>query len=245
MGKVLAAIYLFYSALIFIALMFLVFPLILLFSALLNADNGKNAVLFFLRFWSWCFSIATFVLVKTTHKNTVNLTVAHIYVGNHGSYLDAIASCISIPQFFSPLGKIEMTKIPVFGLIYKRIVVLIERNNKESRELAVLSLKKDIANGQSILIFPEGTMNTSKQLLNPFYDGAFRIAIETQTPILPFVIINNRKLLPRKNPLKARPGILNVVFLPAINVNNFTLDDLPQLKQTVFNLMEKAITKHS
>ena len=107
MGKVLAALYLFYAALIFIALMFLVFPLILLFSAVLNADNGKKAVLFFLRFWAWCFSIATFFWVKTTHKNTVNLTIAHIYVGNHGSYLDAIASCISIPQFFSPLGKIE------------------------------------------------------------------------------------------------------------------------------------------
>jgi 1-acyl-sn-glycerol-3-phosphate acyltransferase len=170
--------------------------------------------------------------------------VPHIYVGNHGSYLDAITVCIAIPQFFSPLGKMEMTKIPVFGAIYKRIVVLIDRSNKESREQSVIALKKDIAGGVSILIFPEGTMNKGKAALSEFYDGAFRIAIETQTPLLPFVMINNRKLLPRINPLKAHPGILTTVFMEPIGVNGLQIQDLPLLKQKVVHLMEDAIKKY-
>ena len=244
MRKVLTALYLFYAALIFIGLMFLVLPLVLIASAVLNVNSGKKTILFFLRCWAWLFSVPSFFWVKTTNKHLINVKQPHIYVGNHGSYLDAIAVCISVPQYFSPLGKVEMTKIPVFGLIYKRIVVLIDRSSKESREKSVNALKADLAKGESILIFPEGTMNKTQQPLSEFYDGAFRIAIETQTTLMPFVMINNRELLPRVNPLKAHPGIIETIFIPPVDVKGLTIDDLPALKQKVFNLMEAEILKH-
>ena len=187
------------------------------------------------------FSLLSFFWVTTKNKHLVNRSKSHIYVGNHGSYLDAIAVCISIPQYFSALGKVEITKVPIFGLIYRRIVVLIDRSSKESREQSVAVLKKEIADGQSILIFAEGTMNQTERPLADFYDGAFRIAIETQTPIIPFVMINNRKLLPRKDPLKARPGLITTIFLPEVSVIGLTMDDVPVLKRKVYDLMENAI----
>lgn len=245
MRKVLTALYLLYAALIFIGLMFIVLPLVLVASAVLDASTGRRLILFFLRCWAWGFSIPTFFWVKTINQHIINRNLPHIYVGNHGSYLDAIAVCLSIPQYFSPLGKVEMTKIPVFGLIYKRIVVLIDRSSKESRAQSVNSLKSDLAKGESILIFPEGTMNKTELHLSEFYDGAFRIAIETQTTLMPFVMISNRELLPRVNPLKARPGIIKTIFITPVDVKGLTLDDLPMLKQKVFDLMEEAILKHS
>jgi len=245
MRKVLTALYLFYAAIIFIGLMFMVLPFVLIASALLNVNSGKKIILFFLRCWAWLFSVPSFFWVRTTNQHLINLKQPHIYVGNHGSYLDAIAVCISIPQYFSPLGKVEMTKIPVFGLIYKRIVVLIDRSSKESREKSVNALKADLAKGESILIFPEGTMNKAEQPLSEFYDGAFRIAIETQTTLMPFVMINNRELLPRVNPLNAHPGIIETIFITPVDVKGLTIDDLPALKQKVFNLMEETILQHS
>lgn len=245
MRKVLSGIYLFYGALIFIALMLIALPFVLLASAIMPQHSGKHVILFLLRGWAWIFSLTSFFWVKTVNKNLINRNVPHIYVGNHGSYLDAVAICIAIPQFFSPLGKIEMTKIPIFGAIYKRIVVMIDRSSKESREQSVAALKQDIANGVSILIFPEGTMNKTAKPLTDFYDGAFRIAIETQTPLMPFVMINNRALLPRIDPLKAHPGLLTTVFITPVEVKGMTIDDLPLLKQRVFDLMEEAILKHS
>jgi 1-acyl-sn-glycerol-3-phosphate acyltransferase len=245
MTKVLSALYLIYTGIIFITLMFIALPFVLFASALFKPMVAKRCILFFLRCWAWCFSILSLFWVKTNHQNLINKNIPHIYVGNHGSYLDAIAVCISIPQYFSPLGKIEMTKIPIFGSIYKRIVVLIDRSSKESREKSVNALKKDIANGQSILIFPEGTMNKTDKPLSEFYDGAFRIAIETQTPLMPFVMLKNRELLPRINPLKAKPGIITTIFITPIAVNGLTIEDLPALKQKIFNLMEEAILKHS
>lgn len=245
MRKVLAILYLVYAALIFIALMLIVLPFVLLASAILRNEAGKHAILLLLRCWAWAFSILSCFWVKTLHKELINQQVPHIYVGNHGSYLDAVAVCISVPQYFSPLGKVEMTKVPIFGMIYKRIVVMIDRSSKESREQSVAALKKDIKKGQSILIFPEGTMNKTAQPLSEFYDGAFRIAIETQTPVLPFVMVNNRNLLPRIKPLNAHPGLLTTVFIPAVPVKGLQLEDLPQLKQKVFDLMEEAILKYS
>lgn len=245
MRKVLTALYLFYAALIFIGLMFLVLPLVLIVSAILNVSTSKKAILFFLRCWAWGFSIASFFWVKTINKHLIDPSLPHIYVGNHGSYLDAIGVCISVPQYFSPLGKVEMTKVPIFGLIYKRIVVLIDRSSKESREKSVNALKGDLAKGESILIFPEGTMNKTGQPLSEFYDGAFRIAIETQTTLMPFVMINNRELLPRISPLKAHPGLIKTIFITPVNVKGLTLDDLPVLKQKVYDLMEETILKHS
>ncbi len=245
MRRILSTIFLFYAAIIFIALMFVALPFVLLFSAILPLNTGKRAILIVLRTWAWLFSILSLFWIRTKNKEIVDLNKSHIYVGNHGSYLDAVAVCLSIPQYFSALGKVEITKVPVFGLIYKRIVVLIDRSSKESREQSVNALKKDITNGQSILIFAEGTMNQTEKPLTDFYDGAFRIAIETQTPIIPFVMINNRKLLPRKHPLKARPGIITTILLPEISVAGLSLEDVPELKKKVYDLMEEAILGNS
>lgn len=222
-------------------LMLAALPFVLIFSTILPANTAKRAILVVLRTWVALFSLLSCFWVKTQHKKSINHSKSHIYVGNHGSYLDAIAVCLSIPQYFSALGKIEMTKVPIFGLIYRRIVVMIDRSSKQSREQSVETLKKDISNGQSVLIFAEGTMNQTEKPLANFYDGAFRIAIETQTPIIPFVMLNNRKLLPRKNPLKARPGLITTVFLPEVSVIGLTMEDVPALKKKVYDVMEEAI----
>lgn len=245
MKKVLSILYLVYAGLIFISLMFIILPFVLIASAVLPANASKRIILYLLRFWAWMFSLTSFFWVTTKNKAIIDQKQPHIYVSNHGSYLDAVAVCISLPQYFSPLGKVEMTKIPIFGLIYKRIVVLLDRSSKESRAHSVAILKAVIARGESILIFPEGTMNKTDQPLSEFYDGAFRIAIETQTNIMPFVMINNRKLLPRVNPLKAHPGVIETIFIEPIEIKGLTIDDLPMLKKNVFDLMEIEILKHS
>ncbi len=241
MSKVLSALFLLYAGLVFIFFMFIALPFVLIATALFNPLTGKRMGLFFLRCWAWGFSLFTFYWVRTENVDSVDLEIPHIYVGNHGSYLDAIAVCIGVPQSFSALGKIEMAKVPVFGWIYKRIVVMIDRSSKESREESVLSLKAEINKGQSILLFPEGTMNKTTAPLSDFYDGAFRIAIETQTPIQPFVILNNRKLLSRLKPLTAHPGLITMIFLPAVAVEGYGINDVELLKRKVHGLMEEAI----
>jgi len=126
-------------------------------------------------------------------------------------------------------------------MIYKRVVVLIDRKDKESRARSVEELKIDLARGQSILIFPEGTMNKTESDLADFYDGAFRLAIETQTDIAPMVILNARTLLPRANPLDIKPGSITCVFDEPVEVSGLIAEDLEDLKAKVRKRMEYLI----
>ncbi len=240
MRKIISAIHLTLGLIAFFTIMLIVLPFIVLFSYL-PGKYGAQIPFALLRFWSFTFAaISGFYFTVKRNKN-VKKDQTYIYVCNHGSYLDAPAVVLAAPNAFKPLGKIEMSKIPFFGFIYTRVVVTLNRSDKESRAASVEKLKKVLADGISILIFPEGTMNTTPNVLKEFYDGAFRIAIETQTPIAPFVLINSRELMPRKDPFAVRPGIIKAIFADPISVNEYTIDDLEKLKTRVYNEMERLI----
>jgi 1-acyl-sn-glycerol-3-phosphate acyltransferase len=87
-------------------------------------------------------------------------------------------------------GKYEMVKYPVFGLIYRSAAILVDRRDPEHRAQSLRALRAAIARGISIFIFPEGTFNETGKPLKDFYDGAFRIAAETQTPIKPILFVD-------------------------------------------------------
>ena len=240
MRKIAGAIYLFYSLSVFFAVMFLLLPFFLLFS-LLPSKISYPLLFSCIRLWSWI--TMTFIFIKiNTHKNPKwDKNKSYIYIGNHGSYLDAPAVILSTPSIFKPLGKIEMAKFPVFGWIYKKMVIMVDRKDKESRAASVAALKAELNAGMSILLFPEGTMNTSELMLKDFYDGAFKISIETQTPIAPMLLLNAKKMLPRKQPIMFSPGVLQVICADIISPENYTMDNVEAYKQAVFNAMNNQL----
>jgi 1-acyl-sn-glycerol-3-phosphate acyltransferase len=243
MRKFFGALFIAYGLIVFFSVMLLVLPFIIITSFIPN-KYGATIPFFFLRVWAALFSILCLFFYKVKGREKIDQNKPYIYVANHGSYLDSTSVVLATPTSFKPLGKIEMSKIPMFGFIYSRVVVMVDRSTKESRSASVEKLKELLKRGISILIFPEGTMNRTPNHLTDFYDGAFRIAIETQTPIAPFVVINARNLMPRNNPLTIRPGIMKIVFSDPIEVNTYTLDDLETLKQKVYKIMEELIIKN-
>jgi 1-acyl-sn-glycerol-3-phosphate acyltransferase len=225
--------------------MMLVLPFILLSTWVLKGKKSQDMCFIFIKGWAWLFSKLCFFPVRIKNKELVDPEEAYIYVSNHNSYLDTFVAVMAIPKSFKPLGKIEMLKTPIFGLIYRKIVVLIDRKSPESRAKCIQDLKMELASGQSILIFPEGTMNRTDTPLAHFYDGAFRLAMETQKPIAPLVIINARNLLSRKHPLDAKPGPLSAILAEPIAVDGLVEADLPKLKEQVCQVMEKLIVANS
>ena len=236
--------YLVWGLVSFFVFMILMMPFILLSYALLNGKKATDVVFKFLNIWAGGVNLLMGYRYQVIGKHLVKKSQAYIFVVNHSSYLDSLAVVRVIPQSFKPLGKVEMVKIPIFGLIYKKLVVLIDRSSKESREKCVKDLKAEIARGQSILIFPEGTMNKSHQPLGAFYDGAFRIAIETQTPILPLTIINTKELMPRSDATAIKPGLIYCVFSDAVSVEGLKTEDLEKLKNQVYKQMEAELLKY-
>lgn len=238
--KPLHVVYLVYASIVFLAIMFLILPPIFL-ASFLGRVKGGNIVFYFLRFWSHTWFPAVGIRVKRIYKHDKNDKTPYVYVVNHRSYLDAALAVQVMRLPFRPLGKIEMKRIPFFGYLYKQSVVMVDRSDAKARSRSVREMIAMIREGISILIFPEGTTNPTESHLQPFHNGAFRIAIETQTPIQPVLYLDNGKRLHAKG-FNLNPGICRVVYLPPVPVEGLTMNDLPTLKQQVFDIMERELT---
>ena len=196
--------------------------------------------------WGKIWYICIGLMHKNYFESIPDKNRQYIFVANHSSYMDIPALVRCMQQPYRVLGKYEMVKIPVFGFIYKCAVILVERSSAEKRAKSFQELKQALAKGLSIFIFPEGTFNETGKPLKNFYDGAFRIAIETQTPIQPIIFLDTIKRLPPGHLLQLTPGKSRAVFLKPIAVNNFThASDIGALKKLVYQEMESALIQYS
>ena len=196
----------------------------------------------FLKLWSWTFSKLNFIPYRITGKENIHPGKAYIYISNHTSYLDIPGVCLTVPTQIRPLAKKELQRIPIFGWIVKPACIIVDRSSNESRRKSMEHLKGVLKQGISILIFPEGTQNQTKEPLQTFYDGAFRIAIETQQPVLPLVILNAGNLMPPKK-FFIQPGTIKIDVQDEIPTLGMTFDDLPALKEKTFQMMREVILK--
>lgn len=167
---------------------------------------------------------------------------AYVITPNHRALADVPLVAVALhPIAYRPLSKIELKDIPLMGYLFKNALILIDRQNPDSRHHGVDMLKQLLREeGISPVIFPEGTRNRTGQPLKAFYPGAFRIAIECQIPIMPMLLLNVDAITPQ-NSILIRPGKLTCRFLPAIGTEGMTEADVPALQQRVFDLMWKEI----
>jgi 1-acyl-sn-glycerol-3-phosphate acyltransferase len=198
----------------------------------------------FLWLWSWIFGKLNFIRYESYGVENFQKGKAYIYISNHTSYLDIPGLCLTIPGEFRPLAKKELLKIPVFGWIAKSAAVIVDRSSPQSRKKSLDELKSSLKAGISILIFAEGTQNRSSEILQPFHDGAFRIAVDAQQPILPMVVIGAGKLMP---PGKADiyAGKIKIVVGEEISTHGLSGNDIPLLKQKTFDAMAGLIVSNA
>jgi 1-acyl-sn-glycerol-3-phosphate acyltransferase len=142
------------------------------------------------------------------------------------------------------LGKAEMSKIPIFGFIYKNAVVSVDRSDVAHRAKSVQVLKSVLRKNISIVLAPEGTFNMSEKPLKEFYNGAFRIALETKTPIRPVLFLDAYDRLHHRSIFTLTPGRSRAIYLEEINVEQFGPADTGLLKELVFQVMEQALIKY-
>jgi 1-acyl-sn-glycerol-3-phosphate acyltransferase len=169
-----------------------------------------------------------------------------IFVFNHISYMDAMVILIAIRnQAIRGLGKVEISKIPLLGFMYKHAVIMVKRDDAEDRARSVADLKAAINDNISIILAPEGTFNMTTKPLTRFYDGAFRIAIQTQTPIKPLLFLDTYDRLNYNSLFSVKPGKSRVVYLDEVSVEGYTIDDVAALRQKVYDIMEAALIRYN
>lgn len=195
-----------------------------------------------IRVWLTIFFILTGVRRKFKGLEHFNKKETYVIVCNHNSYLDPPLSSPGIPEANKTIAKIEMAGIPLFGVVYKRGSVLVDRKNEASRKQSYVMMKKVLDMGLHMCIYPEGTRNKTKQPLQKFHDGAFRLAVETGHRILPTVLFNTREVMPTNKTFYYWPRKVEMHFLPPVSVENKTA---AEVRDEVFQLMKDYYVQHA
>ena len=192
--------------------------------------------------WMSTFFFLTGCRLKVIGKNNFKAGEQYIVTCNHNSFMDVPVVTPFIPAANKTIAKSSMAKIPLFGLIYKRGSVLVNRNDKNSRKDSYRKMKSVLAMGMNMCIYPEGTRNRSNFPLKEFHDGAFKLAVETGTAIIPALIFNTKKVLPAGNLFYFWPVKMELHFLPPVPA---TPDcDYKQLNKKIFSIMERYYEQH-
>ncbi|HJW18864.1 MAG TPA: lysophospholipid acyltransferase family protein [Flavisolibacter sp.] len=242
--KPLQLLYVIYAFVLFVILMIPVFIWSLVVLPLGRMRAG-NLIYYGCVVWADIWFFLLFIRHRNIYIEKPEKDRSYIYVLNHISYLDSAI----IPKAFrhpvKPLGKVEMARIPIFGFIYKNVIVTVDRSSSANRSRSVQIMKSVLRKGVSVLVFPEGTFNLTAKPLKEFYDGAFRIAIETGTPIKPVLLLDAYSRMHYGSILSLNPGKSRALFLPEIAVDGLAISDVSQLRDKVFAIMNAELIKQN
>lgn len=235
--NILGTVYFIVGMLFFVATMLVVFIPIWLISLLPEPQRARALHPVF-RMWMGFFMPLVGCPVIRKGKHNFRKGEKYVVVVNHNSLVDIPVSSPWIPGPNKTLAKVEMAKIPIFGVIYKTGSILVNRKKENSRRESFTRMQETLDQGTHLCLYPEGTRNKTKEPIQNFFDGAFITAIKAQKPIIPGVIFNTGKILPHNKKLWARPMPIYFHFLEPIPTEGLTLSDVAELKQRVQTIMK-------
>ncbi|MCF7559647.1 1-acyl-sn-glycerol-3-phosphate acyltransferase [Sabulilitoribacter multivorans] len=208
-------------------------PIIVMFPVLLISISKESWYPFFFklaRFW------AKFILVGmgfrwiVESEQTPNPSKSYMFIANHTSMADIMLMLVSVKNPFVFVGKKELAKIPLFGFFYKRTCILVDRSSPKSRQGVFLRAQKRLKTGVSICIFPEGGVPEEHILLDEFKDGAFRLAINHQIPVVPLTFADNKKRFSYTF-FSGGPGNMRVKIHKFLSTKGLTIEGTKRLNE--------------
>lgn len=216
------------------------------FAILLIRRNKYDGAFRLMRFWARWIILVPGVFTKVKREiESEELPVPCVYVANHSSYLDIVISYIVIPKYMIYMGKMEIEKAPLFRIFFRDMNIYVDRKSRTGSYKAFQTASERLSKGESIFIFPEGTIE-SKGQLKPFKNGAFRLAIENQVPIVPVTFLDNWKLLQNGGFFKShgRPGISRIVVHKPVSTKGMSEEDLIPLRHQVRETILHTLKQH-
>ncbi|MFQ3576410.1 MAG: 1-acylglycerol-3-phosphate O-acyltransferase [Cytophagales bacterium] len=238
MRKLILSIYTLWVAFWFFGFFLMLWPFFWLF---LQSKNTHHLAHHCNRVWGFVVYLFSACLLVVEKKYKTKPNEQYVIVANHTSYLDIPTLYLVFSRKVSFIGKSSLKKIPLFGYMYSRLHVLVDRKSSESRIKSLDHCRKKIEEGYNMIFFPEGTISKTAPILNEFKDGAFKLAIEKQIPILPVTIPNNWIILPDKKPLTVHWNVCKVVVHEPISTLGMTEKDVPRLKSKAFQIIENEL----
>ncbi len=161
---------------------------------------------------------------------------SYMLVANHTSMLDIMLMLRVSRNPFVFVGKKELQEIPLFGFFYKRVCILVDREDSRSRTAVYRRAQKRLNQGLSICIFPEAGVPDESVILDNFKDGAFKMAIAHQIPVVPMCFLDNKKRFPFRF-FSGAPGPLRVKVHRFLDTTELESSDKTALREQARNLI--------
>lgn len=182
--------------------------------------------------------------LKVQNDQILDRNKSYMFCPNHASLVDPFVLIVLSKNPIVFVGKQELVKIPVFGFFYKRTCILVDRNNPRSRKEVFDRARQRMQDGVGICIFPEGGVSDDLNVvLDPFKDGAFRLAIEHQIPLLPVTLYDNKKRFPFHF-WGGSPGIMRAeTHAPIETVGMKVMEDKARFRESVRNIILHSLEK--
>ncbi|OIQ23679.1 1-acyl-sn-glycerol-3-phosphate acyltransferase [Lacinutrix sp. MedPE-SW] len=214
-------------------------PILILFPFLLLSILKESWYPYFFklaRIWARFILIGMGFNTKITREQHTNKSDSYMFIANHTSMADIMLMLVVTKNPFVFVGKAELAKIPLFGFFYKRTCILVDRSSPESRKRVFLRAKKRLKDGLSICIFPEGLVPEEDILLTDFKDGAFRLAINHQIPIVPITFADNKKRFSYTF-FSGGPGKMRAHIHQFIDTKGLTIEDTVSIRTQARNVI--------
>ncbi|KAA0126149.1 1-acyl-sn-glycerol-3-phosphate acyltransferase [Chryseobacterium sp. SN22] len=206
-----------------------------------NKKHYKYAYVF-IRCWSYCMFYGMglrYELIKLSQQK-LDKNQQYVFISNHTSIMDIMLMCILCEHPICFVGKKELVKIPIFGTIYKRICVMVDRKSARSRADVYRRCAEKMEEGNSIVIFPEGGVpDDTSIILDEFKDGAFTLSSKHHSPIVIFTFIGLKEMFPFDKS-KGYPGKARVYFNGILPPS----ESPKELKLSSFETIKKTLLQH-
>ncbi len=228
-----------YALLIFFIL-FLIFFILLLIPIVFQKQHQLVGI--FNRWWARAQFFLTLLPVRIEWRFKPDAHRQYIFCPNHFSYLDIPVMALNSHNTIF-VGKNDMENIPLFGFMYRKLHITVDRSKLKSKFNSFLRSCQAIDEGKSLVIYPEGgILSEEEPVLSRLKDGAFRVAVEKQIPLVPVTIPFNRLILP-PNQFLLRWGIIKLIFHEPIQTQGLSVADIPALKHQLHTIIQSELDK--
>jgi len=196
------------------------------------------------KIWSQLIFWTNRVKLETAGVENIHTNRSYVFMANHVSHLDPPAVALAIPNTLRFIGKLSLSRIPVFGPAARRAgVIFIDRGDAEKSHAELNRSITVLKEGVSTLFFAEGTRSLGGQLL-PFKKGGVMLALQTGLPIVPVTVTGSYALFPKKQ-LFIRPGTVHVEIGTPIEVAGFTPADRDRLLMRIRAVIQENLDRYN
>lgn len=223
----------------FVFLFILLFPFFLI---LLQKESWKPQAHYLNRLWGKVYFPLIGIPIKIQYNFKPDTSKTYVFCANHFSYIDIAVMGLVVRNYFAFVGKAGIKNVPLFGYMFTKLHIQVNREDKNSRATSMTRSLKALKKGRSIVIFPEGGIASKNfpQIHTPLKDGAFVMAIQQQVPLVPITFLNNYKIM-RDDELRIYPQPLQVVVHQPIETKGMTSADVDRLKTQFHQIVQQTL----